>query len=519
MNPTDHTDAPEQTQELVPAPAPEARAVTKFTAEHGMEVGLPSPEAINYMMSVAKLVSNSALVTKDMGVGDQVKSNALAKMLIGHEMGMKPMESLQEIDIVKGKIFLRYPTLLNEIMKRGFKWRWMERSNTRAAMQITRPGEEPELFEYTIEDARMAGMMYPDSQYYKRPRVMLSARVISEVYRNTGGRSNVYTPEEKSEVLELEPADTPAAPEPEHDPYAVQMPAATSSPANSDAGGKNGASSTAPASPRSSNSVAPILESAANDAQVGGAPSTAAEPSSSRPGSPGRTGDANVTVAPPQSGREDASNSLRGADTVDAAPNKIQEMPTPKTNGGPSLADIEKMLPAKTRKKTIDEFLRGYFRKADLKAIIADPGFPDALRCLAANATSEWVGKLQADPHGVGVKCAAGWKALKAYAWSEETRGYLETLALKLYPDAGGGLLADMLTLVQADTMPTEELQAFLWVLERVPDTVAVKFWKRARSMAGEAMIWGNLTPAEIADAIEALPEPQEQGSLLTEGA
>lgn len=211
MNPQDS-----ETQEVVSVPTPESRAITKFTAEHGLEVGLPSPEAINFMMSVAKLVSQSALVTKDMGVGpDQIRSNALAKMLIGNEMGMKPMESLQEIDIVKGKIFLRYPTLLNEIIKRGFKWRWMERSGTRAAMQITRPGEEPETFEYTLEDARMAGMLYPDSQYFKRPRVMLSARVISEVYRNTGGRSNVYTPEERAEIFADEPSDpeSQAAPE------------------------------------------------------------------------------------------------------------------------------------------------------------------------------------------------------------------------------------------------------------------------------------------------------------------
>ncbi len=61
----------------------------------------------------------------------------------------------------------------------------------------------------------MAGLIYGDSQYTKRPRVMLSARVVSEAYRMTGGRSNVYTPEERQEVIAAEPnePESQAAPE------------------------------------------------------------------------------------------------------------------------------------------------------------------------------------------------------------------------------------------------------------------------------------------------------------------
>jgi hypothetical protein len=182
------------------------RAVTKFTAEHAHEVGLPSPEAVNFMMSVASLLIDSTLVTQDMGNDPKtVKANAMAKMLVGHEMGIQPMASMQDIDIVKNKVFVRYPQLIDQMLKKGFSLKWVERSNERAALEVTRPGMDAELFEFTIEDAKRAGLMAgskPEyNQYLLRPRIMLTARVASEAYRTTGGRGNVYTPEEKAEIV------------------------------------------------------------------------------------------------------------------------------------------------------------------------------------------------------------------------------------------------------------------------------------------------------------------------------
>ena len=206
------------------------RTLTKFTAEHAHEVGLPSPEAINFMTGIANMLAGSALITPDMMLPKDavlgmekagwtpeqiatqqekiVRSNAMAKMLVGREMGMQAMESLQDIDIVKGRIFTRYPQLINQLERKGYKVKWLERSNTRAAMELTKDGHEPETFEFTIDDAKRAGLTgSPSQQYEKRPRVMLTARVASEAYRTTGGRGNVYTPEEKEEIFGTQEAD------------------------------------------------------------------------------------------------------------------------------------------------------------------------------------------------------------------------------------------------------------------------------------------------------------------------
>ena len=205
-------------QGLAPAQAvaETAKSVTKFTAEDAHEVRLPSPSAVNYMVSVANLLLDSTLITPDMGkTVEQIKSNAIAKMLVGLDFEMSPMESLQEIDIVRNRVFMRYPRLMAALDKKGLKPRWIERSNEKCSIGVTRPGREEEVYSYTIEDARMAGLVSSGSQYVLRPRVMLSARAISEAYRMTGGKSNVYTPEEKQEIVEtdLHENGQPAEPE------------------------------------------------------------------------------------------------------------------------------------------------------------------------------------------------------------------------------------------------------------------------------------------------------------------
>ncbi len=412
------------------AVAETGKAITKYSAADAHEVGLPSPAALNFMFSVANMLYSSALVTKDMGLSkDQISrlqqfgiqgadleerdrkavvSNAMGKMLVGRELGIEPMAALQDIDIVKAKIFVRYPQLHRLIEEKGWDIEELERSHTRAEIRLTHPSKRPREFEFTIEDAKMAGLTKrggyngdSPSQYELRPRVMLWSRLISEAYRATGGKGSVYSLEEKREVLQEEVREAIAAPEPEHDPYAVQMPAAQAPAASSDVrAGKNGASSTDPASPRSSNSAAPIVESAANEA-------------ARLPGKDA-VGDREVAVT-------DAPEAVVTASNPVSEPAPPVEMPKAKSNGGPSLADIEKMLPAKTRKKTIDEFLRGWFRKADMKAILADPGFLDALHSLESNAASaERKAKLEADPHGMGRKCADAWEKMRAAADAPE---------------------------------------------------------------------------------------------------
>lgn len=490
-----------------------SKALTKFGPAEAQEIGLPSPSALNFMFSTANMLYSSALVTKDMGLSkDQVArlqqfgvtgadledrdrkavvSNMMGKMLVGRELGMDPIASLQDVDIVKSKIFIRYPQLHRLIEEKGWDLEEIERSNTRAAIKLTHKTKKPRTFEFTIEDAKMAGLTKrggyngdSPSQYELRPRVMLWSRVISEAYRATGGKGSIYTPEEKQEILREEIREAIASPaEPETDPYAVKMP------------------------PAKTESAAPIVESAANKTEAAAMGLASADAGSSASGSPDGQGNGDVTSSLPQTGEV-------GAESV-----KTQAAPAPKS---PTVADIEKLLTPKSAKKTVEEFMRGYFKKADMRSVKGTPEYMGALRCLELNASVSKV-ILEADPHSIGRRCAIGRQTISDYTRSHEWTPELEALGNEIYPNHGGGPLAALLDIVKADDMPGPERQAFLWVLERVPDTAAVKFHRCALNMAALVSEWGmnGRTNPEIADAIEALPEPSEgeQGSLLTEGA
>lgn len=498
-------------------PVTESRAVTKFTAQDAKEAGLPSPAAVNYMFSIAGMLYSSALVGKDMGLSkdqvtrlrefgvtgtdlelrdrEAVKANSMAKMLVGHELGIEPMAALQDVDIVKAKIFIRYPQLHRLIEEKGWEIEEVERSNTRAAIKLIHATKKARSFEFTIEDAKMAGLTKrggyngdSPSQYELRPRVMLWSRVLSEAYRGTGGKGSIYTPEEKQEILR-EDVEAPEAKQPESDPYAVEMP-----------------------EPKSNETPAK-----APGAEAG------TEAGSSGPRSQGEE------TAPPQAGETQAPE--EPGPTMDTTPEPSAplkpELVKPPVESfsdqrvGKLMADIDKLLPAKGRKKIVEEFLRGYFRTSNLKALLADPRMPDALTNLHALVASEkWKTPLSVDPHRFGVDTAAGYPKLIEYIaeWPEDCQVTAVGIGLALYPDSGGGDLRSYLEdPVQADTLDVEDLRAFLFVMVRVEPKYATIFVERAEDMAGIAATWDQSTPAEIVAAIEALPEPPAEGqqSLL----
>lgn len=200
------------------------RLVDKFSPGAGVGIGLPKPEEMEYMMSVARHLSRSALIGKDMGLSadqiaryksmgvsadeiarqdiETVASNAFAKMLVGIEFKppIPPMAAQNELYIVKGKIFVAYPALIAQIEFKGYEIVEEERTHERAAITLKMKGRPDRQMAFTIEDAKKAGLTSSE-QYQKRPRVMLWSRLISEAYRVTGGRADTYTPEERHEIL------------------------------------------------------------------------------------------------------------------------------------------------------------------------------------------------------------------------------------------------------------------------------------------------------------------------------
>lgn len=515
MNPTE-----EQNEGLVPAVVVplETRAVTKFSEKDARELGLPSPTAINFMMSVANLITRSALITQDMGVDlETIKANAMAKMLIGHEMGLAPMEAMQEIDIVKGRLFLRYPTLINEMLKRGFGLEWKERSNDRAVLIVTPPGKmKPETFEYSYEDAKLAQLVKPDSQYVRRPRVMLSARVVSEAYRATGGRSNVYTPEEKQEIMQGDrdepsketataenpyhvgekPAaadatkDIPREPRTGFDPPQVIMENTKASTVgekaepikdvpretNTQAAPEKGAAARATADAKATEAPAapqaqtiPVVVDQkmpadqikmVNTATASTVTATNVTPPSLVEKAKALAAELDATVA--------ERDSITTTSTTKGAPEPSKSGPKTLKAELDSISElIPQLSPETLKKKHFIEFFRGFFN-------ISKIGKADESRMLAVIPVlraicKDYSGQFQQDPHGSGVMAGAGYRGLTKYLgelnFPEDFNNLAHSIALERYADSGGGDLIEFLQdVAKVNEMGIPDARAFLQV-------------------------------------------------------
>ena len=181
----------------------ETKTPKPWTSQDAHEVGLPSPAAVNFMLSVANHLASSALYTPDMGgTLQQIQANALAKMLTGLELGLQPMEALRTLHIVKGKIGLPYDLMIARMLEQGIKIEWLQDNAEGCRVRGTRSDG---LMSYEAffgpEDAKRAGLAGGDN-YLKRPRVMYRARASSELYRVIGGRgaAKTYSLEEMRDI-------------------------------------------------------------------------------------------------------------------------------------------------------------------------------------------------------------------------------------------------------------------------------------------------------------------------------
>lgn len=142
----------------------------------------------------------------------------LAAMLYGRELGLGPMQSLNLIQSIKGKVGLKPEGMRALVRQQGHRI-WPEQmSDTAVTLCGWRHGDPADAVirvTWTLEDAKRAGLGQGDN-WRKYPRAMLTARATSELCRLhfadvIGGLS--YTPEEIGDfddAPEWAPAPPPA---------------------------------------------------------------------------------------------------------------------------------------------------------------------------------------------------------------------------------------------------------------------------------------------------------------------
>jgi len=105
---------------------------------------------------------------------------AVIKILRGQELGLPPMTSLEQIYVINGRTALSY-NIIGALIKRSGKYdyRVVEWDDQHCKIEFYRGGKLIGISEFTMEDARRAGLLTRES-WNKYPRIMLLARALAQ---------------------------------------------------------------------------------------------------------------------------------------------------------------------------------------------------------------------------------------------------------------------------------------------------------------------------------------------------
>lgn len=139
-------------------------------------------EQVAAMDAAAKLATalcNTEMVPKQYrGKPD----DGAAAILYGAELGMNPIQSLQNVMVINGKPGVEARTMVALLNRRGYIVETAETSDTRVTVRGTAPNGGVEESTWTIERAAQAG--YTSNSLYKKiPQQMLYAKAATEVCR------------------------------------------------------------------------------------------------------------------------------------------------------------------------------------------------------------------------------------------------------------------------------------------------------------------------------------------------
>ena len=167
------------------------------------------------LVPLADLREKALIALKSGLLPESIKSPeaALTIAMRGSELGMSPMQAFASIYVVKGKPSLSSQSMLALALQRipGLQVNWIETTPTKAVVEIVRPPSKAFVSEFTMEDAKAAGVT-GNGTWRAYPREMLRWRALSSGLRVTCPDilQGMYSVEELQDAPPL--ASLPSAP-------------------------------------------------------------------------------------------------------------------------------------------------------------------------------------------------------------------------------------------------------------------------------------------------------------------
>lgn len=194
--------------------------------------------AARYSLSELEQIAD-CVVRSAMFPGIQSKQQAMSLMLLCEADNLHPMHAVRRFHVVPQRPpQMKADVMLAEFLKAGGRVAWKERSADRVCGVFSHREYCPEgvEIEWTLQQARAAGVGSGGGMLTKFPRQMMTARCISEGVRLVcpGVISGIYTPEELDDATTITVIESQPVPAPTPAP-AIVPPSAKPQPKRSDA--------------------------------------------------------------------------------------------------------------------------------------------------------------------------------------------------------------------------------------------------------------------------------------------
>jgi hypothetical protein len=183
---------------------PEARPVAPYAAPAAQLPVPPANDVDSWIHIVREVVKLANEIYDTPFVPDGLRGSAAAVsacILAGREMGLGPMTSLANIDVIRGKPAQKPLLMRAMIQSRGHSWEDVEVNDTRVIVRGRRKGEsEWTTATFTADQAKKAGLNlgnYPGDKLYARASSRLARRKFADVIMGIP-----YTPEDIEDGLD-----------------------------------------------------------------------------------------------------------------------------------------------------------------------------------------------------------------------------------------------------------------------------------------------------------------------------
>src|SRR5690606_20465490 len=110
--------------------------------------------------------------------------DVLAIIVAGRELGLAPMASLRSLNVIEGKPVLNADGMVGIVRGSGkcVSFDLVESTDKVATFETQRTGGKPQRMSFTIEEAKLAGLLSKDN-WKKYPAAMLRARAQAALCR------------------------------------------------------------------------------------------------------------------------------------------------------------------------------------------------------------------------------------------------------------------------------------------------------------------------------------------------